>query len=144
VRSETIQALTDPHLGELFFRHAIRQVVDCGVRVGVRNVEAIEGRFSPRLLMHLSHGLGRPDGTIRRRGFRVAHTNYQECVTGHAPRIVEETQGKQLSILRRTAGGLLSGEYTHLVANVFVCADESIPVESRSYGIEDPLSFNSM
>jgi RNA polymerase sigma factor (sigma-70 family) len=128
--------LTAPHLVEHFFRHEYgRLVALLARRVGVRNVEAIEDAVQSALMIALeSWTLAAPPDNPSAWLFRVAHNNLIRELRQRTRRlrILEETAREAIDTPENGPEVFLSGEvHDSLLQMLFVCCDESIPVESQ-------------
>ena len=128
--------MTAPHLVEHFFRHEYgRLVALLARRVGVRKVEAIEDAVQSALMIALeSWTLAAPPDNPSAWLFRVAHNNLIRELRQRTRRlrILEKTAKEAIDTPENGPEVFLSGEvHDSLLQMLFVCCDESIPVESQ-------------
>jgi RNA polymerase sigma-70 factor (ECF subfamily) len=128
--------LTAPHLAEHFFRHEYgRLVALLARRAGVQHVEAIEDAVQSALATAVESWTlavlpDNPSAWL----FRVAHNNLIGELRQRTRRlrILKETANEVIDTLENGSEVFLASEVQDsLLQMLFVCCDESIPVESQ-------------
>ncbi len=128
--------MTPPTLVEHFFRHEYgRLVAMLSRRVGVQNIEAVEDAVQSALMTALESWTiaGLPDNPSAWL-FRVAHNELLGELrqqTNHR-RIAEQNAKEDIATPENGPEVFLAGEVQDdLLRMLFVCCDESLPVESQ-------------